>query len=398
MALPTTVWTNGTNTLIPQDVVGRLGPFLSSGGNVYVIGVDTTDTRLLNAYKATDPTSSFTEVAATTLQLRWVDSIDCVQVGDVIHFFGGEISQKLSYGTFNMATDSFVIGQDTAMGENLRASPNSAEVNLAGLRSDGDVVATYSTHHKEMGTNYGSVQWGRREGTTWTDARFDDQGSSEVHVTPSGAVMGESDVATGAWLNHTTDAIDARTMPATGSTLGTPFTVSDNAADKGTNNGVAGPVYYDDGGVERITVAWRRNSNSQLVTSEIDDGTAGAEENASDNGVAVQEGAGGTGVLANMALDGKVVYLVYADDTDNDIYYTSNDDSGGWATDTEAQDAVSAVIMAGANVYTRSGTKYLAYLYLDTNATGAFKYNEISLSAAPAGGHVGWMGLTGVGI
>src|SRR5712691_831377 len=103
MALPTTI----SSTALPTRQQFRLGPFISSTGNVYAVLLDTTNTKI-HVYKATDPTSSFTEqdsgnipgqVSAGTL---WV-----IQNGDVLSIAGATDSTAPAYKfhQFSMATD-----------------------------------------------------------------------------------------------------------------------------------------------------------------------------------------------------------------------------------------------------------------------------------------------------
>ena len=117
MALPVTI--SGLVHATGSITVSR--PFISSGGNVYVIGRESTT---LGAYKATDPTSSFSAVG-TSPSLTNINNLNAVQVGDVLHVVTASASASTSvdykYHTFNMATDAGLEPRANASVESLKA-------------------------------------------------------------------------------------------------------------------------------------------------------------------------------------------------------------------------------------------------------------------------------------
>src|SRR5574341_759809 len=108
MPLPVTI----SNTQVNILGIRRFGPWISSGGNVYVVLLNSADKSLIEVYKATDPESSFSEQDSADAPnlTNNSDALSAVQVGDVLHIVASEeTTGRVSYHTFDMATDQWVI-------------------------------------------------------------------------------------------------------------------------------------------------------------------------------------------------------------------------------------------------------------------------------------------------
>ena len=105
MALPTTV----DSTVIKFPLQNYYTPpFSSSGGNVYVVVLDTTNSKL-HVYKATDPTVSFTVQDDANIPTQApIESVWVRADGDVLSIAGAAFAAlTLSFHQFNMATDTW---------------------------------------------------------------------------------------------------------------------------------------------------------------------------------------------------------------------------------------------------------------------------------------------------
>src|SRR3990170_1386621 len=115
MALPTTL--TGAKLIIEFGNEG--GPFISSGGNVYVVVIESAVAGGMMVMKATDPTSSFSEQDSANAPDIGADSYYywAHQEGDVIHLVTyGLTNPQVRYHTFSMATDTWGTVNETVEG------------------------------------------------------------------------------------------------------------------------------------------------------------------------------------------------------------------------------------------------------------------------------------------
>lgn len=141
MALPTTI----TGIQLPAHG-GFSGPFVSSAGNVYILGINTTTTSQLRMMKATDPTSSFSAVDdanAPNTGNALINSLWGYQDGDTLHigtWAPSSTTAEVRYHTFLMDSDAWSVkNEDVA---NISATPNALGRNVCipGLRSGQPVI------------------------------------------------------------------------------------------------------------------------------------------------------------------------------------------------------------------------------------------------------------------
>lgn len=383
MAFPTTL----TDTVhFWQSGQGRNRPWISSAGNVYFITNDGTTPDLLVVKKATDPSVSFSEVATVTVTgaSSQISCLATIQDGDNLHVVtygqAGNGDKTIRYHVFSMSSDTFTTSDEdttiSAVGNNAPTASN-VVVDIE-IRSDGDIILNYTgTRVPIMGTRYHRVYYARREGGTWTvDISLDAGG--QFHYFSSGIVRGASDLMHLTWIKvgGSTSDVEHRSLTS-GNTLNSVETVNDTLArdQGGANHIVAAPVFYDSGGTERITVIWDDDTANHGFTSEIDDdGTPGAEEEATDNPVHLNTINGRTSTMS-LAVDEQDVHVLYSQESDEDIFSDKNSNGGGWGTDTEERDGVDCIVLT-TNIYQRGSDIVLAFVYANTNQS-TVRYDEI---------------------
>lgn len=363
MALPVTI--SGTDMLAANSYHG---PFLSSGGNYYAIVLDSTNAYEIEAWKATDPTSSFTEQDSAGKPTGGASddnvlSLWTFQVSDNLHIATQDADNNVLYHIFNMATDNW----DTVE-ESVQAITDSDSQQACSImvRSDGDVIVMYQTEEETLhGSARARTAYARKEGTWTTDVALDTAGL--VDWVGCVIVPGSSDRSHFFFKNLNADDGYQRTLTS-GNSLETFPSASDTTTGF-TNPGFGHGVSYDDGGTQKIRCPYV-DANNQISYAEFDSadtpGTWTINADVSDNDV--------SGAIMCLSAEGTNEHLLYsnADDT-QDLYHDEND-----GTDTQILDAVT-VNAVSCNVYTRSGATVLAYVYDDA---GTVKYNEVELIAA----------------
>ena len=215
--------------------------------------------------------------------------------------------------------------------------------------------------------DYLRVDYFRIEGGSPTvDIGVDAGGTNHYYC--GGVVMGASDKAHFSYQNATGQTALHRSLDSSNN-LGTEHTI--NSAVQNTGFNVCRSAYYDDSGVERITEFYRR-TNSDLEGAEIDNESASVGEVISDS---ISDP-----IVAAAAAIGKLLYVVYAGPS-ADLFYSLNNDSGGWAAESEHRDATT-INNISANIYQRGANYVVGMVY---NNSGTIQYDEIDTGiAAPA--------------
>jgi len=382
-ALPVTI----SGVVFPtNNANGRLGPFLSSGGNFYAVFLDSTDTGNVDIFKATDPTDSWSQQA--TLDVGGANAVQVMAVhqeDDNLHIVtdnAGEIT--LEYHVFSMSSDSFTISNEAITSSISDNNEADKTVDIS-VRSDGDVIVVYAGDEDNAMGAKNRVDYARREGGTWTvDIAVDDAGA--VNYEGPEMVRGESDLMHIVWDDATNADILHKSLNSSNS-LSSVEIVSDSLSDNTSIRSVTRPTFYDAAGVERITVIYRINAIP--ITSVIieDDGIPDTEETVSATVARIVNNT----VILTAAVDNKTVHVLYAEGLSFDLFHDLNTDDGGWGTDVEELDNVT-INAISANVYDRASFTRLAFVYDDG---GTIKYNEVQLAAV--GGRPSSGALLGVG-
>ena len=376
MALPTTI----SGVLLPNS--GQpffFGPFIS-GGNIYAVFEDSTTAGLLNVVKATDPTASFATQdasnapdAGTTIVSLWAfqDGTDLKIVTATA------TGPEYRYHVFHMATDLWDGTLKNETIEDVKDQPPICAVSCA-VRSDGDVIVLYNGDMDAvMGADWRRVDYARRE-PSWTVGVNVAGDSLESSWVSGATIRGASDKMHFLYMDSTNADAYQRSLSSANS-LGTQHTLDTTVAALGGQVFIPA-VYYDDAGIERITIAYHDSDSTLQALVVENDGTPGTPSNLSDAAVGQSRGC-----LAVENGTIKKVHALFPDSGTSDLFYDVNQDEAGWGTDVEILDAVT-VSKLSCTVYDRSGTK-LAYVY---NDGGTVKYNEKSLSSDQS------FGLSGV--
>jgi hypothetical protein len=372
MAFPTTISTTFGASL------GFSGPFLSSGGNVYVITISNTGGDDLRAYKATDPTSSFTAVG-TDVSVTSGDAIQgvsIVQSGDNLHVVsvdGSAANKDLRYHVFSMSSDSWTTSNELIKDN---ATPVTGFVPYPvsiSIRSDGDVIVLYNgSSVANMGNDRERVVYARREAGVWTiDVAVDNGGATNWIA--GAVVIGSSDRmhfffvddgASDAYQRALTSANSLQAFPASYDTvINTGDTVQEQKGISyvsGANTKVRYPCV--DGNVNELNSA-KCDSADTPTMSEDTDITGATSFAQADN-------------AASFAADGTTLWNTFIQASTSDIFTQSNADDGGWSA--PASFYAGTVTKIYTNVYTRGSDTVLAMVFTETDP----KYHEKVLSSA----------------
>lgn len=332
------------------------------------------DTRddTIHIYKASDPTGTWTSqvtyVLDGAIKTLWTvvhsDSkiyITLVALRKVNQ--DSYVSRKfLRYDT---ATDTIDIDEEeindnvAAMGEPPDA-PSIRRLNITHtVRSDADVVCVYSTGES-------NVRSAIRTTSFAASVSFDIEGAQGIV-----SVLGASDMSHFFWHNTSGD-VEHRSINSS-DTLGTASDVDTSTGV--SDNGLAGAITFNDG-TARVRVAYldANDTISSAYGNDVQNPTWTIETSASDSAVYDPSS---TGIIACLALDGQVSHLMYVREVDQDVHRSENDGIGGWGSDTEEQDAVTANAIS-CSVYDRSGQK-LAYIW---DSAGTTTYDEVDIGVA----------------
>lgn len=384
MALPTTIVSS----------VGHAGhhpPFKSSGGAFYVVVTNPLGSNIIDVFKATDPTDSWTvqDAADNPINVPIASgALAAVQDGDKIHIatIGGGANKKPSYHLFNMATDNWDVTEEE-IEANFPQNPTNPWISIA-VRSDGDVVVVYAGDtDQDMGGKKERVDVNIRTVTTWGGPVALDA-AGDIHYGNPNCVLGTNDFVH-CVFHKTSNTADpptvwldthGRSLDPADDTLSTVVTSTESGNSLLSMQNL---VTYDDAGTQRIAIQ-SGNSGSDLVAIQMSEDAN--DELQIDGGhietlVPELHHEGKVSTLSVAELSGDLHLLYSGGGTagvDEDLYYTkSTDDGVNWDTPTEEIDAIT-VNFISANIYVRGSDTVMAYVYDDG---GVQKYNEKVLIA-----------------
>lgn len=348
----------------------QIKPYISSGGNVYVIKEASATT--IKAYKATDPTSSFSaQTGGPTFTA--IGHTTTVQDGDTIHVATYDSTDSLiEYHEFDMSTDIWDTTNETVADISGMDAPgvSSCSIMVRGVSGDELVVSYGGLTDTVMGTAYARIDFNHKDKTasSWTGpVAIDDAG--ELHYAHSSLALGTSNKVHCIYAQ--TSSADAH-----GKTISTSNTLSTVAADTG----------FDWNAPPKDGMSFDNSGTQDILFTDNDDLFLGEENGSGDfiwqstSKLSYSDSAGGVvGCLAFQT--GTTVYAVFH--RSSTIYYDKSTDGGAtWGTDTVATGSILFTYLA-ANIYERNGATVLAYIYDDTTNT---QYDEVEIVAAPVGG------------
>lgn len=381
MALPVTI--TGIST-----AVTCVGPFKGSNGKFYFFGVDSTTATTLQAFTATDPTSSWASVATSTGFSTAINYLSGYQVGDTIHLIlsdGTSTSSNVKYLTFSLATEAFVIGPETIVsGVDTRRSTLAPQYycDVVFRSSDSQPVAFFNGARKNVsGTLYSRVYYSNRTGTnTWVAAVEVDANPALNDGSGTACTIGTSSDVHFLWAEAAT--VQQRTLN------------SSNVLQTKTSISVAVATVF--GGVYDAT----NNNviNSIGLTTNVWDSINFASGNTPTLAAVAAISGSASGGEGSIILDGTTAWYI-AQKTATTLGITSSTDDGTtWAASGTEYTGTTSVTLSSRKAgvsYVSGGNWVFPYI---VNDNGTLKYNEhiirsINTSITPT---VGTLTLTGV--
>jgi len=363
MALPVTI-----ASLIPPYA----GPYKSSVGNYYVFGYTST----LAAYKATDPTSSFSSVdtEGTIPDLR---ALRGVQVGDTINLimaYGNSgLNGSIRFITFDMSTDTFGTMQDIATALNF-ASSTAVLQHFCDLvvRSDGSMIALFNTENvATMGSDYSRVAVCIRNSSgVWGATLTDITAGGTIDWRAAAAELGSSDRTHLMYRSLTDNIVYHRTL--TGA----------NSLQANSNSGAVllttlpeRGVSYDLGGTIKIVLAGSVTGGLGALSFDSADSVTWSS-------IGATFGSGVSSTMLETLNNGSDLWALYQQTSsdDNVMAVKSTDHGATWGTAVLAHDlAANATAVSDADVvYTRGGNTVIPFVtFVSPNSL----YNEYALPA-----------------
>jgi hypothetical protein len=369
------------------------GPFIDGNENVYLITIETSGNSL-EAWKTANPTTTnFSEQDAGNAPAAGAtqERVYCVQDGTRIYaYHWNSIQDEIRESWFNTSDAAsnadqwhdFGGGVYTNTIYSVTTPPPENWFISAAHRSDGDRIVFFTG--EDEGTMHDEdyeCAYMAEEGSGWGSYTSVDNDSSPVtNVAAGDAVLAESDKIWFSFVDVDNGDLWIRSLTSANvlGSSGSQWQEIDAAINAAYATNPLGQcmAYYDDAGVERITIAYQDESNSASI--EVDDGTAGSPEQ-----IGTTTGNDGQATVGHpLAVLAKNVHVMLSDTTDDDIYRNSNDDSAGWAaSDTSVDAGTFSLRRINTNIYERGNLTVLAYVIEDDSAVR--EYGEEVLFSRP---------------
>jgi len=391
MALPTTI--AGVQVIAAAR---KCGGFLSSGGNVYIIFLDSTDASIVEAWKATDPTSSFSEQnsAGKPDLTNLVIAIAAYQAGDVIHIVTKEASTgRIAYHTFNMATDAWGTVNEQVTATTFVVTGETVDIVL---RSDGDVIVIYNGAQDTVTmSNFNRVKYARRESASWTaNVAVDNAGS--VSWNAGTAILGASDRTHFAFIDDDSDDAYQRTLTSANSLEAFPAAFDATIQSTAARADIGPGTSYVSGGATKVrfpynnaTAVWQALCDSADAPTVTIDGASFSDG----AGLSRLDGAYYPTAMAAHLTD---LYAFWINASSPfGLFQDKNANGAGWGTDVTRFGGPVTRFFVTPFSFTRSGNYKIGFVIYDgTNV----KYDELDLgSASSVGSSTGGTTVTAVG-
>lgn len=371
MALPVTI----SSTILGLQNSYH-GPFKSSEGAFYTVLIDSTNKNLVEAHKATDPTSSFSEQDGSN-RPNFVDdilSLNVFQAGDKLHVVGQNLNadQDVYYARFDMGDDTWdaidgSTDRDIVIDDGAKAG-NGIACDLV-VRSDGDIVVVYQKDsEKVMGAEFErvgvSVSTSANRGETWSAVvRVDNQGSVEKDMTGPRIVLGDSDTSHIVWgddTSNTTSTMSQRALSSADSlqTERTDITGADNLRQ--SSYPISHGISFDRLGTTKVRFLYMASDNDlgSLEFNAASDPSTFTIVSSIDGTNDVKFANSSIGACP--AIDGSTQHELHVRGSDSDLFTSNDQDSDTWISVTEI--FIGTLNSVHCNVYDRSGPK-LAHIY-----------------------------------
>lgn len=380
MAFPTTVTTN----LNSYHGIG--GPYISSAGNVYILGRYTIASQI-QVFKAVDPTSSFVGVGVNPDMTsgNGIRALGACQVADNIHVVTRDAndasSNQIRYHRFNMATDTWDVKNELI--RNTYTIAGAVDTSTVGItvRSGGAKMVIYEGPQVLADIQRSRTYYAQNLGAAWSaDIALDNGGNN--HWYPSEVILGSNDRVHFFFCNTTLSDQYQRCLNSANALEAFPASYDANTTadpDDSTQRPVAysgsagGTVvclpYFKD-----YTPTWNDvrftsvDAPTPLTLRTINTGTVTANH-------------GTIRRTFSFANDGNTIYGVFYGENGN-LYIQSATETGTWSTPAQLLGSASATEVFS-TVFTRNGSRKVAVCYT-RNLTDVM-YTEYTLAVAPSG-------------
>ena len=367
---------------------GRVGPFKDGNGNLYYLHERAETNNIWLISKSTDGGDTWVDVDTANRPTKGdLESVDAVLENDRLYILHHQ-NPAVWHHIFRVSThgtnpDTWELKDEEIENNSI---PNPIPSNqFAGIvrRSDGDLIAFFVFNNGTNTQIYYRIKpnagaWGSR-------IQLD---SEAVNFSGVAVVRGASDKThivyaddAGNVYHRSLDSAD--TLSARESLTTTALTANS------VYQPLAAPVYWDESGTEKILVSYVKAADGKVYSRIItNDGTPGTESAAASDNAVYRNGGGSHAVCYQAVNDGANVYIVYGDNTTQDIFRDVNLDEAGWGTDVELLDAKTCDNIT-ANLFTHSagngGAKVLGYVYENgtDGYTGQLWYAEEAIAASP---------------
>ena len=363
-----------------------IGIKIYSSDVYYFFGRDSTNANTLQAYKATDPTSSFSSVASiSTGILNTIQQIAGPDPASLANMATDRIplivcsetvitAVEYTFLHFDMSTDSFPINETIISGLNTENSSSAPQYGCAIVaRSSSNMVAFFNgAQVANMGNSYAQTYYSRRTGVNTWSAAVQVSAGGQLDFTQPEAILGASDSIHFTYMTGSLATFNQRTLNSS-NVLQTNGTVA-LAGGFGTTPYLWDGISYNNAGTQKVVVA----TNAITVAGQgsrdfyFDSGNTPTL-----NSVQFSTNSDGT-ATGRCFVDGTDVWILFQSNVDSDLHVKKSTDNGAtWGTDTTA--FVATVSQTTTNlsidglIFTRSSSVVIPYV---VNDNGTLKYNE----------------------
>jgi hypothetical protein len=308
-------------------------------------------------------------------QQDW-ESGDSVVSGSTI-YIGSQLTNDAYHDTFEMSTDAWGTTDEAIRTGVTRDDQVAAIVR----RSDGDLIAFW----QEQNTDF-RIRYAIDSGAGWGSPADVDSTASTLFAYAC-AVVDDADMTHIFYVDNTNGNLYHKALTS-GDVLdsdGNRDLVHDDIGTTSQDEGaLIGAVFYLSGATKRIVVAFRDGSDGLIYTSKIDDNGTPSTPVAATDASCFRDGIGDNAATADLAVIGTDLYIVYADNSTQDIWITHSDDYGSWDTDIEVIDDIECDVVVCHAYELADSSKQVGIFYEDgSNGTNGFaRYYEHEIAAA----------------
>ncbi|MGW8177849.1 MAG: hypothetical protein ACWGQW_03530 [bacterium] len=313
------------------------GPLCDGNGNLYFIMELSSVENTCVMLKSTDGGKSWAEIDGSNRPSTTdFEAGEAVLDGDEIHIVqhkgSSVVYHKFRVSTHSTNPDTWEVTDETVISG---ISETDQAASLAVL-SSGDVWCFY----RRTVSSYEQIKYKRRNGSWGSENDLDTEASTNFSWVT--CVVGASD-KTHIFYQDQTNGIGYHRSLTDGGSLSSRESISSTLGTiDNKSKSILKPVYWDDGGDEKIMVVYWDDSDDKLHSRIItNDGSPGSASTVTD--AIVANGYGGSRMpAAATAQDNDQIYIIYSDESTLDMWYTESEAGGSWSTDIELEDGTRA--------------------------------------------------------